>query len=150
MNINPVSFGRAVQVNAPLKVAKRAAKLINMNKPVAGSKDEKKVQQKLTVLFDDSLKGGKAQAVSVNGKSYILTGKESEKLSEIKLSKKESINLAKKYYSKTYMYETIKEDEKNLYNKRLESIISKSEEPYSIDFKYSKSKDKLKSINLIL
>ena len=48
MNINPVSFGRTVKVNAPYHVAQQAANLVNDQNV---SKEEKQVQKQLKTLF---------------------------------------------------------------------------------------------------
>lgn len=155
MSINPVSFGRTVKVNAPLKVAKQAAKLINMDKKVVGSKDEKNVQKKLIVLFDDSTQGA-AQAVSVNGYSYLVTGEESQRVADLKFDRSIQLDAAKKLYGNGEMYDIVKSAEDDRYDDLLKGIIYETEEPVSLSFKYSKAshrskaKVKLNSMNVIL
>ena len=53
MNINPISFGRTIKVNAPLNVAHRMAELINQSKEVQDT-SEKTSQQALKKIFYDA------------------------------------------------------------------------------------------------
>lgn len=155
MNINPISFGRTVKVNAPLNVAKRATQLINMDKTVVGSKNEKEVQRKLVKLFYDSPQGA-AQAVSVNGQSYIVTGEESQRVAELKFDRGFQLEAAERLFGKGSMYDTVKDCENDRYEDLLKGIISETEEPVSVLFNYSKAshrakaKVKLNSMNVIL
>lgn len=155
MNISPVSFGRTVKVNAPLKVAKRAANLVNMDKTVVSSKNEKEIQRKLVKLFYDSPQGA-AQAVSVNGQAYIVTGEESQRVADLKLDRGLQLDAAEKKYGKGGMYNIIKGAEDDRYIDLLKGVIYETEEPVSLSFKYGKashraqSKIKLNSMNVIL
>ncbi len=155
MNISPVSFGRTIKVNAPLNVAKRAAKLVNMDKTVVSSKNEKEVQRKLIKLFYDSTQGA-AQAVSVNGQSYIVTGEESQRVADLKFDRGFQLDAAEKLYGKGEMYDIVKGAEDDRYDDLLKGIIYETEEPVSVSFKYAKashrakSKVKLNSMNVIL
>lgn len=155
MNINPISFGRTIKVNAPLNVAKRATQLINMDKTVVGSKNEKEVQRKLIKLFYDSPQGA-AQAVCVNGQSYIVTGEESQRVAELKFDRGFQLEAAERLFGKGNMFDAVKDCENDRYEDLLKGIISDTEEPVSVLFNYSKashrakSKVKLNSMNVIL
>ena len=94
MNVNPVSFGRIVRINAPLNVTQRMADIINQDKSVPDKK-ERKVQQELKSIFCDT-NIGSAQAVDVDGVSYIFTGDDSLTYSDVKQECDELISHFKK------------------------------------------------------
>lgn len=159
MNISPVSFGRTIRVNAPLKVAQRMAELVNQNRGVE-DREERSSQQKLKTLFYDSNVGG-AQAVEVDKKTYIVTGDESQSVSDLLLDTSIHINLAKKSFGTGEMYEMVKDEENKRCQEYLGYIIKNSAEPVSIYTKYTdvpKGKEldsvgtrvKIKSINVVL
>lgn len=81
LNTN-VSFGRTIKVNAPLSYAVKLEKMINNPEQYPNAKE---VTDKLKDTFDDVTPKGKAVAFSDGpNRSYILTGKESEKAADIK------------------------------------------------------------------
>ena len=79
MQVNPVSFGRTVRVNAPLQVAEHAADLVNS---IPTKKGEARVQQQLKTFFYDAENGEeRARAIAPldkNGAVYIVNGEESK------------------------------------------------------------------------
>ena len=89
MNVNPVSFGRTVKVNAPLNVAEHTVNLINN---VQVKKGESRVQQQLKDFFYDVEQGnGKARVVAPNGKQgdiFIVTGEESKAVFDLVTARK--------------------------------------------------------------
>lgn len=91
MNINPISFGKAIRVNASKEQAQQAVDLINskwQNLPIG---EFREVQHTLARFFSDT-PAGKAQVAQLqNGDVYILSGQESS----IYESKKN--NIEKKY-----------------------------------------------------
>ena len=89
MKVNPVSFGRIVRINAPLNVTQRMADIINQDKSVQDKK-ERKVQKELKSIFYDT-NIGNAQAVDVNGVSYIFSGDDSLILSDVEQERDELI-----------------------------------------------------------
>ena len=91
MNISPISFGRIVKINAPLSVTQRMVDIINQDKSVSDKK-ERKVQQELKSIFSDTTLG-EAQAVDVDGVSYIFTGDDSLAYSDVKQECDELIKL---------------------------------------------------------
>ena len=96
MNISPVSFGRIVKINAPLSVTQRMVDIINQEKSVSDKK-ERKVQQELKSIFCDT-NIGSAQAVDVDGVSYIFTGDDSLAYSDVKQECDELISHFKKCF----------------------------------------------------
>lgn len=87
MNINPISFGKAIKTNSSLEQAQQAANLINSNGKNLPIGEFKEVQHALARFFSDT-PAGKAQTVQLeNGDVYILSGQESS----IYDSKKNSI-----------------------------------------------------------
>lgn len=96
MKTNPVSFGRMVKINAPLTVTQRMADIINQDKRVQDKK-ERKVQQELKSIFYDT-NIGNAQAVDVNGVSYIFSGDDSLTYSDVKQECDELISYYKKCF----------------------------------------------------
>lgn len=96
MKTSQVSFGRIVRINAPLNVTQRMADIINQDKSVQDKK-ERKVQQELKSIFYDT-NIGNAQAVDVNGVSYIFSGDDSLILSDVEQERDELINHFKKCY----------------------------------------------------
>ena len=96
MKTNPVSFGRMVRINAPLNLTQRMADIINQEKSVQDKK-ERKVQQELKSIFYDT-NIGKAQAVDVDGVSYIFTGDDSLTYSDVKQERDELISHFKNRY----------------------------------------------------
>lgn len=135
MNINPVSFGRTVKINAPVPVAERAAQLLNAKKNIGSDKKEKKAQQELKKIFSD-IAQGRAQAVSVNGVSYIVTGEESKKVSDFKIDKAIHLIEAKREYKEGPQLRKIKSEEEFRYNNLLKTLINNTIEPISISVKY--------------
>ena len=155
MNISPVSFGRTVKINAPLNVAQRMAEIINQSKNVK-DRDERSSQQKLKTIFYDA-NTGSAQAIEVDGQSYIVSGEESQTVSSFKLDTAIDINLAKKTYGDSKDFARIKEEEIKRCNEYLALMVQMNKEAISIypkyDYETSKpicDKVKIKSINVIL
>ena len=159
MNIRPVSFGRTIRVNAPLNVAKRMAELVNQNRSVE-EREERSSQQKLKALFYDA-NIGSAQALELDKKSYIVTGDESQAVSDLLLDRGIHIGLAKNAYGEGEMFELAKDEEDKRCNEYLSLIVANSVEPMSIYAKYAdvpKGKEldsvgtrvKIKSINVVL
>ena len=159
MNISPVSFGRTIRVNAPLNVAQRMADLVNQTRDVE-DRDERSSQQKLKTIFYDS-NVGRAQTVSIDNKSYIVTGEESIRVSDARLDMTIHVFDAKGTYGEGDMLELVKDEETKRCNEFLDVIVKHSAEPVSILPKYNnvpKSKEvdsdqtrvKIKSINVIL
>ena len=157
MNINPISFGRTIKVNAPLNVAHRMAELINQSKEVQDT-SEKTSQQALKKIFYDANLGS-AQAIDIKGESYIVTGETSRKVSDFKLDAAVHISAAKKTYGENEEFQKIKDEETKRCNEYLNLIVEMSDEEISISPKYSflskNSKPicdrvKIKSINLVL
>lgn len=159
MNVNPVSFGRTIRVNAQLNVAKRMAELVNQNRNVE-DREERSSQQKLKTLFYDA-NTGSAQAIELNKKSYIVTGDESQAVSDLLLDRGIHIGLAKNAYGEGEMFELAKDEEDKRCQEYLGYIVENSVEPVSISVKYTdvpKSKEfdsvgtrvKIKSINVVL
>ncbi|MBQ8887763.1 MAG: hypothetical protein IJY61_08695 [Candidatus Gastranaerophilales bacterium] len=96
MKTGPVSFGRMLKINAPLNVTQRMADIINQDKSVQDKK-ERKVQQELKSIFYDT-NIGNAQAVDVNGVSYIFSGDDSLCLSDVEKERDELISHFKECY----------------------------------------------------
>ena len=96
MKTGPVSFGRMFKINAPLNVTQRMADIINQDKSVQDKK-ERKVQQELKSIFYDT-NIGNAQAVDVNGVSYIFSGDDSLCLSDVEKERDELISHFKECY----------------------------------------------------
>lgn len=150
MQINPISFGRTVKVNAPLSVTKHAADLINSAQNIRG---EAAVQQQLKTLFYDS-KEGRAIAVPVSGnknESYIFTGNESKDVAILLKDRKEQINAAKKHYGTgTSMFEIVKNAEDERFSDLLTLLVAETEEPIELDIEFSKRKNRIKSLNILI
>ena len=134
MNISPVSFGRTIRVNAQLNVAKRMAELVNQNRAVE-DKEERSSQQKLKALFYDS-NIGSAQAIELDKKSYIVTGDESQAVSDLLLDRGIHIGLAKNAYGEGEMFDLVKDEEDKRCQEYLGYIVKNSAEPVSISAKY--------------
>ena len=96
MKTSPVSFGRIVKINAPLSVTQRMVDIINQDKSVSDKK-ERKVQQELKSIFCDT-NIGSAQAVDVDGVSYIFTGDDSLSLSDVEQERDELISYFKECF----------------------------------------------------
>ena len=148
MNINPVSFGRTIKVNAPLSVAKHAADLIITIPLVRG---EAKVQQQLKDIFHDTDKG-RARAVATDGAHgdiYIVSGEASDEVGLLVNDVNTYINAAKKQYdSDSYTYKCVKEAEQERYEDLLKLLLFETEEPMELDIDYSKKKHRIKSIDI--
>ncbi|MBQ8887764.1 MAG: hypothetical protein IJY61_08700 [Candidatus Gastranaerophilales bacterium] len=155
MNISPVSFGRTVKINAPLKVAQRMSELINQNRSVQ-DREERTSQQKLKTLFYDA-NVGSAQAVEVDEGIYIVSGEDSQAVSDLKLDTGIHINAAKNAYGDSEDFAKIKEEEIKRCNEYLNLIVQMNKEAISIfpKYGYETSKPicdrvKIKSINVVL
>ncbi len=148
MNINPVSFGRTIKVNAPLSVAKHAVDLINT---IPQRRGESRVQQQLKVIFYDTDKG-RARAVAANGESgdvYIVSGMAGNDVGLLIKDRNFHIDEAKKTYGEDcYTYECIKEAEDERYTDLLTLVLFETEEPMELDIDYSKKKHRIKSIDI--
>ena len=155
MNISPVAFGRTVKVNAPLNVAQRMAEIINQSRSVQ-DREERTSQQKLKSMFYDA-NIGSAQALEIDGQSYIVTGEESRAISDLKLDTAIHINSAKNTYGDSKDFARIKEEEIKRCNEYLELMVQMNKEAICItpQYGYETSKPicdkvKVKSINIML
>ena len=155
MNISPVAFGRTVKVNAPLNVAQRMAEIINQSRSVQ-DREERTSQQKLKSMFYDA-NIGSAQALEIDGQSYIVTGEESRAISDLKLDTAIHINSAKNTYGDSKDFARIKEEEIKRCNEYLELMVQMNKEAICItpQYVYETSKPicdkvKVKSINIML
>ena len=150
MNVNPVSFGRTVKVNAPLKIAEHAADLVNS---IPNKKGEARVQQQLKTFFYDAEKGhGRARVIAPNGKQgdvYIVTGEDSKIVGELFKDKKLQLEAAKKNYGQSEMYEMVKDAEDARINDLLTLSIAETLEPVELNIDYSERKHRIKSINIV-
>ena len=126
MNISPVSFGRTVRVNAPLSDAKYLANLINANNVLSGKKEEKQAQDRLKTMFYDR-EVGKARAVQVSGKSYILTGEASQRAKVLLEDRQFQLDAAMALYGKSEMYDLVKGAEDDRYDDYMKLLISETE-----------------------
>ena len=128
MNINPISFGKVIRVvgNEPKKAAKEIRKFIN----------------------NDA--NGVALSVSFsNDCTYIATGKDAEKLYELRKDKTHAINAAKEAYGKnSSMVELVKTAENDRYNDLAKCILSEAD-VVSIDTTYDNEDGQLKSIYIL-
>ena len=155
MKTSPVSFGRTVRINAPLKVAHRVAELINQSRSVQDI-EERCSQQRLKTLFYDA-NVGSAQALELDGQSYVVTGEESRAISDLKLDTAIHINCAKNTYGDSKDFARIKEEEIKRCNEYLDLMVQMNKEAISIipKYGYETSKPicdrvKIKSINVVL
>lgn len=88
MQVSPVSFGRAIKVNVPLKVAQKIAQEANVANydDFSSNPKRKAMQEFLDKIFNDTqLPNGKARAIKLDNDVYIFSGKEAaqeEKLSQ--------------------------------------------------------------------
>lgn len=135
MNINPISFGRTIKIDAPPSVAERTAQLINGKKSICADRKEKKAQAELKNIFFDVDKGS-AQAVFVDETSYIVTGDESKKVSDFKLDKAIHIIEGQRKCKKSSEFHILKQDEEKRYNGLLKTLVSNTLEPMVISPKY--------------
>ena len=150
MNVNPVSFGRTVKVNAPLSVAEHTVNLINDAQPKRG---EARVQQQLKNFFFDTEQGnGKARVVAPNGKQgdiFIVTGEESKSVVDLLKDRKIQLNAAKEKYGESELYAVVKEAENTRLKDLLTLIIDETKEPVELDVDYSQRKHRIKSIDIV-
>lgn len=96
MNINPVSFGRIVKVNASIDVAKDIADIANRY----NTKTDKNVTNKIKNIFYDSSKG---EVVAFNPTqndsiSYLFSGEDSQKANDIWADMHDECDRACSYY----------------------------------------------------
>ena len=149
MNVNPVSFGRTIKVNAPLPVAKHAADLINS---LPTKKGESRVQQQLKSIFFDS-EDGRARAIAPYGKTgdvYIVTGEASNDIAALKKDRNEQLSAAKKNYgADSFTFNLVKEAEDSRYDDLVKLTIHESKEPLELNIDYSQRKHRIKSIDII-
>lgn len=150
MNINSVSFGRTIKVNAPYKVAQEAVDLINT---VPTKKGKSNVKQKLKDIFYDTDQGI-ARVVAPDGKKgdiFIVSGEASQDVCLVSNHKKFNLDYAKKQYGKdSATYEEIKKSEKERYSDLLKLIIMETQEPMEIGLKYSNKKHCIESIDIVI
>lgn len=148
MNINPISFGRTVKVNAPYKVAQQAANLVN---DFNVETEEKKAQKQLQTLFYDKTRDGDAQVFSINDKtSYILSGEESKKAYELRSDMEDAIESAGAYYGAGDLFEIAMESHTDRYVDLMKLLISETHDGTEIDIDYDKNKKQIKSINVMI
>ena len=79
MQISPISFGRAIKINAPLPVAKKLAEDANIANygDFSSNPKTKSMQKFLDKIFNDTqVPNGKARVVELDGNVYIFSGKE--------------------------------------------------------------------------
>ena len=150
MNVNPVSFGRTVKVNAPLNVAEHTVNLIN---DVTNKKGESRVQQQLKSFFFDAEQGkGRARIVAPEGKHgdiFIVTGEESKAVSDLVQDRKEQLNAAKTKFGESEIYSAVKEAENTRLKDLLTLMLLETKEPVELEVEYSQRKHRIKSIDLI-
>ena len=150
MNVNAVSFGRTVRINAPLKVAEHAADLVNSSPTKKG---EARVQQQLKTFFYDAEQGSsKARAIAPLGKDgsvFIVTGEDSKAVDELLQDKKLQLEAAKKNYDRSEMFEMVKDAENARFKDLLTLSISENLEPVELNIDYSQRKHRIKSIDIV-
>ena len=151
MNVNQVSFGRTVKVNAPLKVAEHAADLVNS---LPTKKGEARVQQQLKTFFYDAEQGsGRARAIAPYGKTgdiFIVTGEDSNEVGELIKDRQFHLDAAKKTYGKdSFAFNCVKDAENSRYEDLLKLTIAETKEPVELDIDYSQRKHRIKSIDIV-
>ena len=148
MNINPISFGRTVKVNAPYGIAEHAANLVN---DINVSSEEKEIQRKLKTLFFDRSKNGQTQVINYDSKtSYILSGEESERANALRTEMIEANDAAEEFYGAGSMLEIAKETHADRYEDLIKLLISETEDGTELGIEYDKDKKQIKSINLTI
>lgn len=84
MNIRQISFGKTVKLNMPEMEAYELAATINANRTAVGEKN-RILQKDAKAIFDDTSEGDAFVCSLDNGRTfYMLSGKESTKLQEIR------------------------------------------------------------------
>lgn len=128
MNINPISFGKTMKVLGHPSIAQTAANLINS--PYDCEEKNYYGQDRLLRIFNDVTAVGEAQVVSFNNKSaYILTGKESEALSELKIERNKQIQHAQNAYGEnSVMAELVAESEEDRYIDLAKNLVAETNE----------------------
>lgn len=96
MQVSPISFGRAIKVNASLPVAKKIAEEANVANygDFSSNPKRKAMQEFLDKIFNDTqFPNGKAMAVELeDGDVYIFSGKEAAEETELFQSAMDKIN----------------------------------------------------------
>ena len=148
MNINPISFGRTVKVNAPYSIAQHAANLVN---DFNVSPEEREIQKQLKTLFFDRSKNGQTQVINYDSQtSYILSGEESEKANALKTELIEANDAAEEYYGTGSILEIAKETHADRYEDLIKLLISETEDGTELGIEYDKNRKQIKSINLTI
>ena len=149
MNINPVSFGRTVKVNAPYHVAQQAANLVN---DYNVSQEEKQVQKQLKTLFFDRTKDGEARVYSMGpNTSYIFSGEESEQANALRFEMEETIEAGREYYgANSPLADITAECESDRYEDLMKLLISETYDGTTLDIDYNDKKGQIKAINLVI
>ena len=147
MNINPISFGRTVRVNASLSDAKQIANLINLDNATSDKKEVKDSQDKLKRIFYDR-EDGDARAVQVYGQSYILTGEASQMAKTLIEDRQFQLDAAMKLYGESEMYNLVKGAEDDRFEDYMKLLIFETKEPISINVR--KGQDDIEQVKNLL
>ncbi|MBQ4646296.1 MAG: hypothetical protein IJB79_03000 [Candidatus Gastranaerophilales bacterium] len=149
MNINPISFGRTLKTTAPANVVSRAVDLINC--PESATLNEAYAQQRLQKAFYDTTMTGEAKSVSFNnGKtSFIVSGKESEELSKLRIDMVHRIAIAQDTYGEdSQIVDLVAQCEEDRFVDLAKDVVYSSLDG-EIELETNK-KGEIKSVNLII
>lgn len=127
MHTNPISFGRATQLNGCKEFGNHIADIINDKKHI----ENQTAQYQLKGIFWDKFEG-EAKCVSFKDRpsvSYLLTGKESQAYQRLQNERKELVQLASEEFKddKESLRERLKEINQN-YTNTLKKLIKKSQD----------------------
>lgn len=150
MNINPVSFGKAVRVNGSTNTAYDIARLANEKK---ASKAERSAQKEAKAIFDD-VKTAPAQVVTYKNiynkdEVYIVSGNESKKLDKLNDQIATGIIQAGDALDDEHKFKTSMNRQMNHHNQKVKNLLLDSATNYDIDATYDASRTRIKSVDRI-
>lgn len=142
MNIRQISFGKTVKLNMPEMEACKLAATINSNRPVAGE-NNRIFQKDAKAIFDDTAEGDAFVCSPDNGKHfYILSGKESTKLQEIRNRVNTLLETMAEFYKHEDFFEQNVRYIRGREKEEVYNLINSTKENYVLSLCYDEEQNK--------
>ena len=145
MTLNPISFGKIVQVNAPLPVASRISAIANGG---GNSKIEKQIKR----IINDTKKGRSYSYSFDNSKpkSYIFSGKDGKKYWDLYGQACDKVDYVSSFYDDKFSIESDIKDIWDIHRYHVAQLIQDAPKVTKLGVDFDSDNQKIKAINVIV